>query len=104
MTPPKVVYLKPRRQIVPVPTSHPRQTLRDSRESGPPASKKPEVDPERPIAAAHAALRDRLTEKHGAFWLDGLPASLDQVMLTANRIRKEMGLKPVGKKQEWLEC
>ena len=54
-----------------------------------------------PVAVAHSCLKSRLVEKESGFWLDGRPASLDQVMREANRLLKARGVEQVVNSDRW---
>lgn len=103
-TPPVVIHLKRPKVAKSVPAQKPGAPPyhKGGRAEGPPAIRK-EVDPESIRSAWLSAFGKRLSiDGESGFWLDGLPVSLDHLMLETNRVRKANGLAPVGKKPEWL--
>ncbi|HZZ77466.1 MAG TPA: hypothetical protein VFE62_03045 [Gemmataceae bacterium] len=74
--------------------------------NGPPAEKVTPVNPES-IHGAWIGLREfghhvDFSDTAG-LKLDGQHISLDKLMIFTNRIRREKGLPPVGRKKEWVE-
>jgi hypothetical protein len=59
--------------------------------------------PPNPLTLASLWLGRRLVEKaDSGFWLDGTPASLDDVMRATNRILKAHRIEQLGRNPKWL--
>lgn len=54
-----------------------------------------------PIEEAHHILRGRLTERNGAYCLDGRPANLLTIMREVNRIRVAIGMQQISGPASW---
>jgi hypothetical protein len=103
---PKIIYLRPRAE----PQASPKRTNQTDYQSGrffngDPATRSPQMNPES-IRGAWIGLKefgyDVGFNDSSGLKLNGRPISLDDLMKLTNRVRRENGLVPVGRKREWL--
>lgn len=85
-----------------------RLGLPNNRAPGPPlrprdtdAGAKPKDKPN-PLKVAEKYLLNRLSEKNGLYWVDGVPASLEKIMRETNLILKASGIEQIGHSPRWL--
>lgn len=100
---PKIIYLRPRPETLPRRGN--KTNYETGKKNGDPAPRNTESNPES-IRGAWIELKQfgyhvEFNDPSG-LKLNGRHISLDDLMILTNRVRRENGLPPVGKKKEWL--